>query len=304
MSSSKGVRRASHAGSWYDANPIQLKEELESNLSQVVPLPTLDYSPPCQDAKAIISPHAGYTYSGQAAAWAYASIPTDRYKKVFVIGPSHHQSFHGIALSPFKSYATPFGEILLCTDTIQALRETGEFTQMRSAGDEEEHSLEMQMPYLRLIFQGRDDLRLVPLIVSHPTAAQYESYASILAPYWNDPESFFVFSTDFCHWGSRFSYTNYYPQAPFPEDPVPPISSPGEKPAIPLTMRSTPGGGGQIWQSIQYMDHEGIAILRDPTSPTAVDDWNAYLNRTGNTICGRYGLSLFLHLVKKVYGSS
>ncbi len=56
----------------------RLRAELEGYLSKVTPIPSLAFTPPVQDAKAIIAPHAGYSYSGPAAAWAYASIPTDK----------------------------------------------------------------------------------------------------------------------------------------------------------------------------------------------------------------------------------
>lgn len=75
--------------------------------------------------------HAGFSYSGPTAAWAYAAIPTTKVlvpasydgnkgtnkvfrKRVFVLGPSHHAYLTGVALSKFKSYATPVGDIPLC----------------------------------------------------------------------------------------------------------------------------------------------------------------------------------------------
>ena len=73
---------------------------------------------------------------------------------MFVIGPSHYDHFDGIALSSFASYDTPLGELPICTETVAALRKTGLFSELSPDSDEREHSLEMQMPYLRLIFAG------------------------------------------------------------------------------------------------------------------------------------------------------
>ena len=82
--------------------------------------------------------------------------------------------------------------------------------------------------------------------------------------------------------GSRFGYTNYYPQAPDPHDPVPPVkdSSPASTSTLELSRKVT-SGGVEIWKSIQYMDHEGIEILRTPGAKGKVEEWAGYLRRTG-----------------------
>lgn len=130
-----------------------LHNQLSQNLSAVKPISTLDYDPPVSNAKAIIAPHAGYSYSGPAAAWAYAAVPTEKIKRVFLLGPSHHAYLPGVALSKFEAYETPLGDIPLDIDTINELRATRIFSDMKSSTDEDEHSLEMHLPYIRLIFQ-------------------------------------------------------------------------------------------------------------------------------------------------------
>ena len=85
--------------------------------------------------------------------------------------------------------------------------------------------------------------------------------------------------------GSRFNHTPYYPQAPPPPGAVPPVD-PGELPASfeppELFKRYKESEKGvPIWQSIQYMDHEGIDLLRRPAEFGAVEKWMAYLARTG-----------------------
>ncbi|AFR95390.1 hypothetical protein C343_03487 [Cryptococcus neoformans C23] len=305
-----GVREATHAGSWYTSSRSGLRNQLSQNLSAVKPISTLDYDPPVSNAKAIIAPHAGYSYSGPAAAWAYAAVPTEKIKRVFLLGPSHHAYLPGVALSKFEAYETPLGDIPLDIDTIDELRATGIFSDMKSSTDEDEHSLEMHLPYIRLIFQGRDDLKLVPILVGHPSASTSVKLSEALAKYWQDDETFFVISSDFCHWGSRFSCTPYYPNVPPLANPVPPVKSSTSVTSSTLTQplelvkkfsSASSNPDVPIWKSIEYMDHEGMDLLRKPGEEGAVEKWHGYLDRTKNTICGRNPITVLLNLVQLVY---
>lgn len=184
-------RRATHAGSWYEADPAQLGAQLEGWLRDVneelreaggetaSSLPGSDFGrdfdPPVKDARAIIAPHAGYSYSGPAAAWAYRCIPAgsnshttsnsasapasagaSAIKRVFILGPSHHVYLDGCALSTCESYATPLGDLPLDVELINGsgLAGTGEFEWMDVHTDEDEHSIEMHLPYIRKVFEG------------------------------------------------------------------------------------------------------------------------------------------------------
>ncbi|ORY34949.1 MEMO1 family [Naematelia encephala] len=301
-----GTREPTHAGSWYTSNGSQLQRELSSNLSRVTPIPDLAYNPPIQNAKALIAPHAGYSYSGPAAAWAYASIPTNKIKRVFLLGPSHHAYIPGIALSSFDSYGTPLGDIPLDLDVINKLRRTGLFLEMKPSVDEDEHSLEMHLPYIRQVFAGRDDLQLVPLLVGHVDSKSASKIHQVLAEFWADEETFFIVSTDFCHWGTRFSHTPYYPHAPHPPHPVPPVPQIAQPAALDppdlIKRFSKADPDTPIWKSIQYMDHEGMDLLRDPAGEGSVEKWLAYLDHTKNTICGRNPITILLGLVSHIHG--
>lgn len=108
-----------------------LAAELQANLSAAHPLPSLNFPPSAfnRTPRAIIVPHAGYSYSGPAAAWAFAAIPgvleaearaegtsaaeaqqsENGIKRVFVLGPSHHAYSTGISLTKFEEWETPLG---------------------------------------------------------------------------------------------------------------------------------------------------------------------------------------------------
>ena len=100
--------------------------------------------------RAIIAPHAGYRFSGETAAHAYAALSAarSRVRRVFVLGPSHHWFTRRCALSQMTSYETPLGDLAIDADTYAALRETGKFDTMSKQVDEDEHSIEMHLPYI------------------------------------------------------------------------------------------------------------------------------------------------------------
>lgn len=70
----------------------------------------------------------------------------------------------------------------------------------------------MHIPYIRKVFSGKD-ISLVPLMVGHIPEDSFETYGKVLSKYFNDPETLFVVSTDFCHWGKRFKFTHIFPES-------------------------------------------------------------------------------------------
>lgn len=275
----KDVRTASHAGSWYTGDGVELNQQLDRWLAAVGPT---DDSYPIHGSKAIIAPHAGYSYSGPAAAWAYKSIDTTDIKRVFVLGPSHHVYLDGCALSRCKEYATPIGNLPLDLETIEELDKTGQFEFLDIADDEAEHSLEMHLPYIRKIFQ-QSNIRIVPIVVGAINEGAEQQFGSLLAPYLARPDTFCVVSSDFCHWGSRFHYTFYYPE------PVP-----SAEPGVRLSRSVAPSEAHPIHESITRLDREAMDILTLPPAKasTAHPEFAKYLARTKNTICGRHPIGV------------
>ena len=96
-------RTASHAGSWYTADPVELSAQLAGWLAAV------DVS--CGAARAIIAPHAGYSYSGSTAACAFRHIQPTKVRRIFLLGPSHHMYSPKCLLSECSEYATPLGSV-------------------------------------------------------------------------------------------------------------------------------------------------------------------------------------------------
>lgn len=80
--------------------------------------------------KGIIGPHAGLLYSGPTAGWAYINIDPSQYKRVFLLGPSHHAYLTNCALSKAKCYETPIGNIEIDKEMIEEIYNLGDFSYM------------------------------------------------------------------------------------------------------------------------------------------------------------------------------
>lgn len=266
------MRAASHAGSWYAADGKELANQIDVLLNEA--------GSEASAVKALIVPHAGYRFSGQTAAWAYNSIAVTGISRVFVIGPSHFQYIDGCAIpdSTLSQYSTPLGSLLLDLDVIRELRGQQEacFRVFKRADDEEEHSIEMQLPFIRYAFANRKDVKLIPIYVGSLVQNEERLYGRVLAKYFDDPASLFIFSSDFCHWGHKFRFTpRMYPDV------------------SPLTY--TPGTtNGQI----ESLDRQGMELIANQDA----EGFQKYLHSTGNTICGRNGIMILLEILRHSQG--
>ncbi|THH06097.1 hypothetical protein EW145_g4321 [Phellinidium pouzarii] len=299
----RSEERASHAGSWYTDRADHLNNELVKWLEDAQPSEEDDYSFPVRGSKAIIAPHAGYSYSGPPAAWAYKSIDTTGIKRVFILGPSHHVYLDGCALSRCQEYATPLGNLPLdltissayTISVIEELRETERFEDMDLETDEDEHSIEMHLPYVRKVFEGMD-IMIVPILVGAINKSKEKAFGKLLAPFLARDDTFCVVSSDFCHWGTRFQYTFYYPSVPNTTSASVHLSRANAFSSFPPDF--------PIHASISALDHEAMDILTLPpsTGKDAHDEFTAYLGRTKNTICGRHPIGVLLGALSALEG--
>ncbi|RYO90344.1 hypothetical protein DL764_008455 [Monosporascus ibericus] len=237
---------------------------------------------PISGAKVVIAPHAGYSYSGPCAAWAYKCLDLSKAKRIFILGPSHTYYLSGCALTKFAKYETPFGDLTVDEAVIQALRDTGKFQDIPSSSDVNEHSLEMHLPYIykriTQTFSSESEYpTIVPILVGDNNGPEEKEFGDLLAPYLKDPENAFVVSSDFCHWGSRFSYTAYAP-----EGNVQQIQS--------LTRRTARPTNPTIHESIKQIDHLAMDAVESGDHNSFVDN----LKHTKNTVCGRHPIGVMM----------
>ncbi|KAI3422487.1 Protein memo1 [Globodera pallida] len=270
------TRPASHAGSWYPESAKGLERQLSTWLNAA--------GPAIGAARAIISPHAGYTYCGEAAAFAFKQIVPDKIKRIFVLGPSHVVYLSGCALTTCSKYATPLGDLYVDSAVNEQLRSVNgadSFEWMSVRNEEAEHSLEMQMPFIAKVMESRplNSFRIVPVLVGSLSTSRQQFYGRIFANYIADPSNLFVISSDFCHWG-EFSILFWSFQT-------------RRFPSLGQRFRYTPiepNSGRPIHEQIASLDQQGMDAIA--TLDPAI--FNDYLKKTQNTICGRNPICVML----------
>lgn len=185
------IRQPAVAGSFYPANPEQLQEMLNTYLDKA--------QPTTKAPKAIIVPHAGYIYSGEIAASAYARLKAgvDKIKRVVVLGPSHRVGFKGLAVSHAEFFNTPLGKIPLDMEAIEKLL-TLPFVQYIDEAHHLEHSLEVQLPFLQTVLK---EFKLIPIVAGDASA---EQVSQVLETFYDDAETVIVISSDLSHY---YDYT-------------------------------------------------------------------------------------------------
>lgn len=185
------IRPPAVAGLFYPDEASELRRQVDDFLAA-----TPQASPPAP--KAVISPHAGYVYSGQTAAHAFRalSVRSRPPSRVVLIGPCHRVALAGIALPSAQAFATPLGEIELDRKAIEALVDIPEVS-INDTAHAQEHSLEVQLPFLQALFG--DNFRLIPIAVGDTTT---EAVAQVLEKVWGDDETLIVVSSDLSHYHS------------------------------------------------------------------------------------------------------
>lgn len=247
------TRPAAVAGSWYPGDPAQLRAYLDDLLQGDAP-ERKDSGP----VRALISPHAGYMYSGAVAAAGYRLVRGQAFKRVLLLGPSHHGGFHGLSIADATHYETPLGPIPLDLEAVKRLRGSPLVTSDPDA-HRDEHSLEMQLPLLQRALQP--GWRLVPILVGRMQPGDYATAAQLLRPLLDD-HTLVVVSSDFTHYGPRYGYL------PFPDD-------------------------GKTAARLDALDRGSLDHILHKDPQGFLD----YKARTGTTICGYQPIALLLHLL-------
>jgi len=162
MPQSQTVRRSVIAGRWYPGTRQSLSRTIDDYLSHV--------EQPLVPGELIglVSPHAGYAYSGQTAAYAYHQLEGQQVDTVVLIGPSHRAWVGDYAVNTEDAFETPLGLVPLDREFIADL---DALVGLQAVYNDAEHSLEIQLPFLQ---RQLGDLSLVPIMMStdDPTVAQ------------------------------------------------------------------------------------------------------------------------------------
>ncbi|MEK7699554.1 MAG: AmmeMemoRadiSam system protein B [Planctomycetota bacterium] len=255
------------AGRFYPGNETALKDQITAFFKNV----------PNQTTKgvpiAIVSPHAGYQYSGQVAAYGYSVIRDYGFNRVIVLSPSHFMGgkrFRGASVLMVKNFKTPLGLIPVDQDACNQLlnasndlapgdprKPTKIFGNFEGAY-QGEHSMETQLPFLQMAL---GNFKLIPIMVGILIDNDFDQVARAIQPLM-DGKTIVVVSSDFTHFGEGYGYV------PFKKD---------------------------IEKNIQTLDYGAFnkIISKD------FNGLKAYRKETGINACGIMPLELLLKLLPK-----
>lgn len=198
------VRPAYWADRYYPGDREALRKQVDEFLARASP-PEIAGKP-----LAIISPHAGYMYSGLVAATGYRCLQGHTYKRVIALGFSHTVSHEGVNVpKELTAYATPLGEVPIDREVCDRLLEKPVFS-ARPDVDRGEKSVEVQLPFLQRVLK---DFRLVPLLVGRMADRDYAEAARAILPLIDD-DTLLVASSDFTHFGPNFLYQPFKDDLP------------------------------------------------------------------------------------------
>ena len=175
------------AGLFYPGGAQQLSATVDALLGSV---PARAVRP-----KALIVPHAGYPYSGPVAAQAYGSLGSAArsLRRVVLLGPSHREWFHGLALPASDAFATPLGVVRIDARAADELRRLPGVV-VSDVPHQLEHSLEVQLPFLQRI---APEAQIVPVVSGDASPAEV---AAVIEALWGRADTLILVSSDLSHY--------------------------------------------------------------------------------------------------------
>ncbi|MCX6133534.1 MAG: AmmeMemoRadiSam system protein B [Ignavibacteriales bacterium] len=185
------VRKPAAAGSFYDGDSETLRDHVDRLLDQA---DAPDVKGPI---RGLVSPHAGYMYSGMAAATGYKALRGSKYDAVLMVGPSHREYFDGVSVYPGDAYRTPLGDVPVHQEIRKALVEESPYIEASEIGHRGEHSLEVQLPFLQRVL---GDFSFVPMIIGNQTKEVCPALGGAIARATRGKNVLLVASSDLSHY--------------------------------------------------------------------------------------------------------
>jgi AmmeMemoRadiSam system protein B len=188
------VRPSPLAGTWYEGNPIALASAVDGYLDRAE-LPELS-----GEIIAVVAPHAGHRYSGPVAGYAFAAVRGQSPDLVAVLSPMHQAYYEPLLTTAHAAYTTPLGDVMVdkvaLADLDTRLRHaTG--TPLTPVAYDEEHSLEIELPFLQRALAG--EFKLLPIMVRSQSPKLSRQLGEQLAETLRDKNALLVASTDLSH---------------------------------------------------------------------------------------------------------
>lgn len=192
MKAENKIRKPAVSGMFYPGSPGELSSMLEKYLKNAAG----EKRP--EVPQILIVPHAGYIFSAQVAAYSYVQLEGSRIDTVFLLGPSHHAYFSGVAADDSDAWETPLGNVPLDRETLALLMRKDPDIALIPEAHAAEHSLEVQVPFLQKVLPKAS---IIPLSMIEPDPKTCERLASAIAPLLREnPRAVLIASSDLSHY--------------------------------------------------------------------------------------------------------
>ncbi len=187
------IREPKVAGMFYPSDPKELQKMINTFLNEV------EVSANYEHIKGLVSPHAGYIYSGKTAAAAYKTIIGKEYENIILISPSHREYFPGISIFNGDYYKTPLGTIPVNKELRDKIVDNSKLAFSGKEGHGPEHALEVQLPFLQTVLH---DFSLIPIVIGDQGKMFVDELAEILVENVND-NTLVIASSDLSHFYTK-----------------------------------------------------------------------------------------------------
>jgi MEMO1 family protein len=187
----KMIRPAAVAGMFYPASALELRRDVSALLGRMKP-----QKEDRRDIRGIISPHAGYAYSGYTAAHGYAMLSGAGYETVVIVSPSHREYFEGVSVYPGDAYETPLGIVEVDGGFRDGLIAASGFVVASARGHAAEHAIEVQLPFLQEVLPP---FMVLPIVMGDQRPELCIGLGEALAGILRGRNVLLVASTDLSH---------------------------------------------------------------------------------------------------------
>lgn len=185
------IRKPAVAGSFYPNNPDTLRTTVDSLIAGITKAQVKGR------ILGLMSPHAGYSFSGHVAAYAYREIKGRHYDTVVILGPSHRTYLRGASVGMWDAYETPLGRLPVNRELATALLKRENFFSFSERAHIREHSVETQLPFLQRVLR---DFDIVPIVMGTSSMSELEGIGKAIASIIKGRNVLLVASSDMSHY--------------------------------------------------------------------------------------------------------
>lgn len=185
------VRPCTVCGLFYPGDQSELSSTIAALLDSVQQTPGKGV------VRGLISPHAGYMFSGYTAAHGYKRLRNAAYDTVVIVSPSHREYFNGISVYPGDAYATPLGVVSIDAGLRAELCKQLPLIHLSHQGHGEEHAVEVQLPFLQTVLK---DFSFLPVVIGDQARFYCEELGHALARVLKGRNALLIASTDLSHY--------------------------------------------------------------------------------------------------------